>query len=78
VKVGLRLTEHVSVTAGYDFLYLNQVVRPGDQVSLGINPTFIPTSPTLSVPFGPRVPGFAFGQSDFYAHGASVGLAITY
>jgi hypothetical protein len=78
LKVGARLTPRLSVTAGYDFIYLSRAVRPGEQVNQTVNPTFLPTSPTLGVPFGPRQPGFTFHQTDFYAHGATVGLAFTY
>ena len=78
VKIGYQLTSHVSVTGSYNFLYLSRVVRPGDQVNTAVNPTFLPTSPTLGVPFGPRLPSFPFTESDFWAHGVNIGLAVTY
>ena len=78
VRVGYQLTSHMAVTAGYNFLYIDRVVRPGDQINATLNPTFIPTSPNLGVPFGPRQPTFNLDQSDFWAHGASVGVTLTY
>lgn len=78
VKFGYRIREQVTLTAGYDFLYLSRVVRPGDQIEQTVNPTFVPTNTNLGVPFGPRQPGAKFVQNDFWAHGASVGVLVTY
>ena len=35
------------MTAGYNFMYLSRVARPGDQINETLNPSFIPSSPTL-------------------------------
>jgi hypothetical protein len=79
LRVGYRVSRCVTITAGYNFLYIPGVVRPGEQIDPVLNPTRIPTSPTLAVPFGPpRRPQFLGRDTDFWAHGASVGLTLTY
>src|SRR5262249_57995102 len=32
VKVGFQVTDHLRAYAGYNFLYMSSVVRPGDQI----------------------------------------------
>ena len=78
LRVGVKVTKGVSVSAGYNYLYMSRVVRPGDQISQTVNPTLIPTSTTLAVPFGPRQPSAGVTQSDFWAHGVNVGLSVAY
>jgi hypothetical protein len=72
LKAGVKLTSHVLVTGGYDFLYLSRVVRPGDQLDpagIAARLTGAPAAASTGVPFT---------RTDFYAHGASVGLTLTY
>jgi hypothetical protein len=38
LKVGYQITQNVSVYAGYTLLFLNDVIRPGGQVDLTLNP----------------------------------------
>jgi hypothetical protein len=64
LKVAYQLTRRLSVQAGYTWLYVNNVVRPGDQVDLVAAP---PTRPVLP-----------FNHSDFFAHGANFGVAYRY
>src|ERR1019366_5169536 len=39
VKVAYQLTQKLKAYAGYDFMYWNQVVRPGNQIDHNVNPT---------------------------------------
>ena len=77
LNIGYRITEWVSVFAGYTFLYTNSVVRPAQQIDRNINPTqsasFGGTPPTVLE--GPAHPSFKFNGSDFWAQGLNVGLA---
>ena len=38
-KVGYQITPHIRAYAGYDFMYWNQVVRPGNQIDHNVNQT---------------------------------------
>ena len=61
------------VFVGYDFLYLSDVVRAGDQVNLAVNP-----NPLRGVTGGPAQPVFIVRPSDFWAQGVNFGLEFRY
>ncbi len=44
LNVGYQLTDGIRVYTGYNFLYLSNVVRPGDQIDRVLNPTQVPVS----------------------------------
>lgn len=77
---GLRLnfdvTDHLRLYVGYNFLYLSDVVRPGEQVDTKVNTGFAPfaTSSQVAVQQGPRNPAVLFRTSDFWAQGVNFGL----
>ena len=52
LNVGVKVTPHVLLSAGYSFLLWNQVARPGRQIDPNLNPSMVPTD----VSFG-TVPG---------------------
>jgi hypothetical protein len=45
VKLGVHVTPHLRFAVGYNFLYLNSVLRPGDQIDPGLDVTRIPNFP---------------------------------
>src|SRR5262249_27227243 len=93
LQLGYRIFRNITVSVGYDFEYLSRVIRPFDQIDIGVNPKQVPTS--FGTPpgganlqnvagFGAATPGIAerpfrtFTQSDFFAHGADVMLTFHY
>lgn len=72
LNVGYQFTNHIRGFVGYNFLYWNNVVRPGNQIDSAVNPNLIPPS----VPGGPARPLFAFHSSDFWAQGVNFGIDI--
>jgi hypothetical protein len=78
LNLSFRVTDHVSVFAGYNFLYWSNVARPGDQVDTSINPNFVPTSLTFGAAGGPARPAPNLRSTDFFAHGVNMGLEIRY
>jgi hypothetical protein len=79
VRVGVLLQEKVRLFVGYNFLYLSQLARPADQISQNANPTQIPLSTRMGLPFfGPAVPQFAFHGSEFWAQGLVLGVEYRY
>jgi hypothetical protein len=72
VNVGYQFTNHIRGFVGYNFLYWNNVVRPGNQIDLGVNPNLIPPSTAG----GPARPAFDFHSSDFWVQGVTFGLDI--
>lgn len=79
VKLGYQLTNWMRVFAGYDYMYWNQVVRPGNQIDRNVNTsqnTILNGGPGALI--GPSQPSPLFNRSDFWAHGASFGVEFRY
>jgi hypothetical protein len=80
LKVGYAINQRTRVVVGYDLLYWDEVVRPGDQinhrVNLSQNAVLDPTG--LGRLVGPAQPAPLFNRSDLWAQGISVGLEFRY
>jgi hypothetical protein len=78
VTVGYQLTSNIRIGAGYSFLYLNNVVRPGDAIDTTITRTQIPQlNPGATVPgTHPAPPTFA--ETNYWAHGITAMLEFRY
>jgi hypothetical protein len=74
VNLGYWITSHLRLTAGYTFLYWTDIVRPGKQIDLGVNPNLLP--PVL--PGGQLRPAFSEQRTSLWAQGLSVGLEFRY
>jgi hypothetical protein len=74
VNVGYQFNDNVRAYVGYNFLYLSNVVRAGNQIDPVVNPSLIPPT-TASLP---ARPAFAFKGTDFWAQGVSFGLELRY
>jgi hypothetical protein len=79
VSFRLKLTPAISLIAGYNFIWLKEVVRPGDEIDRNVNQATIPSSPAFStlVVF-PRQPAFSFRESNIWAHGTNLGLQFDF
>jgi len=78
-KVCCQITRHLWVFAGYDFLYLNNVLRPGNQIDRGINVSeTLQTAIAGNVPTPGSRPAFTFVGSDFWAQGINMGVEFRY
>ena len=69
--VGFGLTPRFRLTGGYTLVYIGNVVRPGEQIDLHVNPALLDFPPPAN-PI-PARPEFAFNETDFWAHGINVG-----
>src|SRR5207244_361036 len=78
VNFGFQITDRLQAFVGYTYMYWSNVVRPGDQVDLGLNPNLIPTSATFNTAGGPARPAFSFRDTDFWAQGINVGMEFRY
>lgn len=78
LNVGYQVTDNLRIYAGYNFMWWNSVVRPGDQIDTGLDVNRIPNftgSPNALTTSRPAVP---FKTTDFWAQGVSVGLEYRY
>lgn len=78
VQVGAQLTQSLRCHIGYNFLYINNVVRPGDLIDTTINRKYVPFSDQYRSNSGPDRPQALFGRDDFIAHGVEVGLQFQF
>jgi hypothetical protein len=74
LKVGYQVTSQFRIHAGYDFLFWSNVVRPGNVIDTGINPTQIPPGTLV----GARRPAPRPDGSDFWAQGLDLGAVLSF
>jgi len=69
--LGYQVTQRLRATMGYSLVYMGNVVRPGDQVDLNVNPNLMPPE---EVPFsGALRPQFHFVETDYVIQGLNFG-----
>lgn len=76
MTIGYDVKEWWRIFAGYNLLYWNSVVRPGEQINLNVNRSYQPGS--LVAPTGSPEPQHVFRASDFWAHGVSLGMEFRF
>ncbi|MDB5312606.1 MAG: hypothetical protein JWO38_6808 [Gemmataceae bacterium] len=73
-KVGLKLGDRARFFVGYNFLYLSNAVRPGDQIDRTLNPSQIPLLARGGPILGPDRPQATVKHTDFWVQGLVIGL----
>ena len=76
LNVGYRVSDHVQVRVGYQVLAVSTVLRPGQQIDLGVNPTLLPFSP--GPVSGPIRPWYRPDGETFWMHGFTLGVAVQF
>jgi len=77
LKVGYRFTSDSRLYIGYNFLYLSEVVRPGEQLDRTIDPAAVPgIGNTPGLPS--ERPGVLLNRTDFYLQGLILGFELRY
>jgi len=76
LTLGVYVTPNVRLGVGYNFMYLNSVVRPAGQIDPVLDVTRIPNFPVGTVPAaaGIRPSGFPLKTSDFFVQGITFSL----
>ncbi len=77
LKLGYQITPRLRASAGYEFMYWNQVVRPGNQIDRNINQSQSPIFGGGAL-VGQASPTPLFNRTDFWAHGVNFGLEFRY
>jgi hypothetical protein len=72
------LTSNWRVGAGYNFLYINNVVRPGDAIDTTISPGQVPQLQPQGPTPGVRPAPPSFLESAYWAHGLTVHMEFRY
>jgi len=76
--VGVNLTRNLTVSMGYNLLYIDNVVRPGTLVNPVVNRAQIPASSTYGS--ANTIPTFTelFKTQEFFLHGANFSMTFKY
>jgi hypothetical protein len=80
-KAGYNITRNIQAYVGYNFLYLNDVARPGASIDHAVNLTQVPSNFGTGFPntlTGPAAPTFSFNRSDFWAQGVTFGVQFKF
>ncbi len=72
-NVGYRLSPSLKAYVGYNVMYWNNVIRPGDQIDGVVDLTFVPNAPNVP-PSGLNRPQPLFKQSDMWMTGVQFGM----
>lgn len=79
VKVGYRFRDRSRFFIGYNFLYLSDAVRPGDQIDTTVDPGQLPLfSRGPQIALAPERPITLLSRSDFWVQGLVFGLEYRY
>jgi hypothetical protein len=78
VNFSYALTQNFILKAGFTFIYMNSVARPGNQINENINPAQVPSSPAFGTAGGQPQPTFQFHTSNFWAQGVNLGVEVRY
>jgi hypothetical protein len=79
LKVGCKLGDNAHFYVGYNFVYLSDAIRPGDQVDRTLNPGQIPILPQPpAATLAPDRPQLAPVRSDFWVQGLLFGMDYRY
>jgi hypothetical protein len=78
LHVGYAVTENLKIQVGYDFLYWNDVARPGAEINRNINSRQIPSAFPYETPVPPFTPQFLYHATDFWAQGITAELSIRF
>jgi hypothetical protein len=71
LQLGYEITQHFRVFAGYNLIYVSNVVRPGDQIDRTVSFNQLAGLPPTSTPARPLP---LFNTTDFWVHGVNFGL----
>jgi len=78
LKLGYNITSRIRSFVGYNFLYLSDVARSGDQFDRRIDVRQVPTLPTYDPTVRAAFPAPQFHSTDFWAQGVTAGVEFRY
>lgn len=78
LTAGYRVSDNLLAYIGYNFMYWTNVVRPGEQVDLRVDPRGSPLSNVYDPNFVGQFPTVPFDTTSFWVQGINLGLAVTW
>jgi hypothetical protein len=77
-RLAYEVFDGLRLWAGYSFLYVSDVVRPGNQIDRTVNPTQVPSDQLFGAFAGPARPALEVHHTSFWAHGVNFGLEVQF
>jgi len=77
LDVGWRPANWIRMFIGYDFLFVNGVVRAGSLIN-GVDSRLVPQLHPNGAPTAASYPSFRWGESGFWVQGLQTGVEIRY
>lgn len=77
LNLGYRVSEGLTLFAGYNFLYVSDVARPGSRIDTTVNPDFLPLTRNTGATALLR-PAVGEHPNDFWAMGITAGFVLSY
>ena len=78
VKVAYDFNKYIRPFMAYNFLYINNIIRPAEQIDRNINKSQNPALGGTGILSGPATPSPQFNSSGMWIQGLSVGITITF
>lgn len=77
-KLGYNFAQNIRPFIAYDFLYINKIIRPAEQIDRNINKSQNPALGGTGVLSGPSAPSRRFNNTDIWIQSLSAGVEISF
>ena len=78
LNVGIAVTKSLSAFIGYNYLYINKVARPGNEINPVVNTGVVPFSSNYGATNRPGVTQNLFMQDSYWLMGLNFGMVLKY
>jgi hypothetical protein len=80
LTLGYQPRNWLRVSLGYNWMYWDNVVRPGGNIDPVVNPIGVPTSGQFNpnALYEPRRPGVPYNLTDFWVQSVAIGIEVLY
>jgi hypothetical protein len=78
LNVGYQVARWLRIFAGYNYMYVSNVVRPAQQIDTTVNVSQIPSLTNFNPATPVSRPAFQYNFSDFWAQGINLGVEFRF
>ncbi len=77
-RVGYRLTDHITASVGYQYLYMTNVARVEQQLNRNVDPTRVPSGQNFGAAANAPIGRLDVQRGYYWMHGLAVGLTFSF
>lgn len=78
INVGVAVTRSLTAFVGYSYLYVSEVIRPGQLINPVVNSATVPFSGNYGAVNRPNAPGIVVESDDYWIQGVNFGFTLRY